>query len=420
MKRLRRKTAGVLSAAMLLMTALPSVPTAVMAAETDDTATVTVENVPGGVIVMEETETGNIFPLDKPIAAAALLEAQPNKMLGTTQSGWVDESGKSIQAKKVSALADNGEMSAYAAYTDYKLPTVKKPETILNLADIYRSEDGTYLYGATDERVTNAFVSEDGKWKYLGGSGEIVKEALIESKPGTIWYEDLGDDVSGYAATKPNTGVTGKILSYADADGALVMNAWIADEYAAGGADWYYFDETGKAYVDTSVMIEGQIYYFDAEGRCILPGWAERDGEWVFNGADGKPVKKAFAMSNEKWFWLDENGYQHGGPEVIEVKRGTIWYQLGEDEYSLFSQKRDANYKSSKIYYYLGEDGSMQMNTWNEDNTMYFGADGRAYQDCTAVIDGVLYKFAKDGIAEEYEPLEEGRPSNSSGRDRKA
>ena len=357
---------------------------------------------------------------------ADALKDTGNLLYGTTLRGWTDENGKNIGSQTIGSLTDTGSYGVYADYSDYKLPKIEKPE-IAVLTQIEENEEGAYYFVDSGKPVTKAFVGDGSTWHYLDENGMPMKDYLIQASPDTLWYQDTG---YGYMTFRKDENAKKILLYYVTNTGKMLTGAWVAipQEGSTEGNetyDWYYFSPNGNAYADEFVTIAGNRYQFDEDGVCIIPGWTRGENGWRFLDADGKPVKKAFAISNGEKFYLDADGYVLDEAQVVQTNRNTkVWSVAGEAEtmsardggpgfQSVVYSTPDKDYKYRTIYYMIGEDGSIEINTWDDETSqgMYFGADGKALQSCSTVIEGKLFTFDKAGAAEQVAPLETDKPT---------
>ena len=351
------------------------------------------------------------------------LQEQENVLLGTTFKGWTDWDGKLIDDETVASQAWEGNAQAYASYTDYEAPLVEVPEISEGIAIEKRTGadgDPMYVFRTSGEPVKNAFLSEDGtNWVYLDNEGMAVKDSLFEVRTTTAWYQNTNMDSGLYLKQLRDEGETNKLLYYAGAEGKLVKNSWVAVDFEGTRVDsyeyWYYFDQNGRAFADGSWTIKGKQYHFDEEGRCLMPGWFVQDDTWVFLDTDGKTVKNAFVKSGEDTFYIGADGHLTEEAQVVKTNRNTLFYTEGKELGEITWSKPNQDYKFRSIYYLIDDEGKIQTDAWDESHEMYFGKDGKAYQDCTAVIDGELYTFDRDGIGEVREPIEEGAPNKVAG-----
>ena len=198
--------------------------------------------------------------------------------------------------------------------------------------------DDWYYLDSSGSYVTDSWKTSDGKYYYLGSDGTMARNTLIED--GDNYY-------------------------YVGSDGAMITNAWKAvatdDENYEDGYAWYYFRETGKAYVDTSspVTIGGNKYMFDEYGQ-MLYGYVDESGEMIDVSDSADNVYEAV------WYF----GTKDSGAMV------TGWHEYEED---LASQ--DDTYEDySSIWFYFKTE------------------NGKKLTDTTKVINSYRYTFDSNGV----------------------
>ena len=366
-----------------------------------------------------------------------LLKDQTFSVCGVTLKGWTNEKGRDIGNETLSSLVRDGIAEAIASYTDYTPVVIEKPE-MTQLFDLKQNEDGQFVFADSGKAVQNAFIDNGDYVYYLDGNGYPYEgDPLIEVAKNTVWYKEYSDEYGDvhYYAIRPDQSVEGKVLYYLE-NGKILTEAWLYYEYDNdnGAANWYYFGQAGRAYVDSAWTIGGKSYRFDEGGRCLLPGWFW-DGEKIrYLDNDGNAVKNAFAADDENpdlWSYIGKDGYLAEEAQVVRASRNTRWYtqtapakaasvMRDGDQFdpgtTIYSYTPDENYKYRDIYYLINEAGEIATETWNDDGTMYFGKTGKAYQGCSAVIEdengvGTLYTFTKAGEAEAREPIDNDKPS---------
>lgn len=131
-------------------------------------------------------------------------------------------------------------------------------------------------------------------------------------------------------------------------DGNLVKGKWLKLDA------WYYFDEQGFALSGCVKEIAGKTYFFGTDCR-MKTGWQNLDGKWYYLDASGA-AKTGWVLYKNYWYYLD--------PETKTMLTGWVEY-------------------NGKRYY-------CEPNTAN--------TEGHCYTDCTAQIDGISYKFDKNGV----------------------
>ena len=368
----------------------------------------------------------------------AILREAGDFVIGTEVKFWTDADGKVISERSLADLS-SGEFAVdgsgyYPVRASYQPAKVEKIEEIAELTEFVRDypaggmDNPHYTYAETGEAASSVFLSEysnataDDVWVYME-DGTAAKDRLIKAERNTKWYKmiyglGLGSSRLYYYDLATDKDMDGSIYYYAGEDGALVTNEWVlarpADAGDGDGAWWYYFGSDGRAYTDGSYVADGKTYRFDEEGRCLLPGWFMQDGKRTFLDASGKPVKNTFAKAGDHWYYLDGHGFvPESGEQTVKLGRNAEWYEARGDQetWELQVSKPNKHYKNRSVYYLIDETGELQKSHWNEEDTMYFGSDGRAYQNCASLVGGDLYRFDKKGLAERAEPLENAKPS---------
>ena len=387
---------------------------------------------PGPVVLAE----------DKNETVESVLSKAGSFMLGQDIKEWTDADGTVLNGSSLAEL-DGDAFSVdgsgyYPVYAAYQPAEVEKIGAPAELTEIKGEEidwgntpalDNVYYTDAeTGEAISGVFLSEynyakaEDTWVYLE-NGIAVKDRIISSDRNTVWYKELlGLGLSSsrhyFCDLSPDKDMDGSIYYYVGEDCALAVNEWVLAQPAGAedgeGAWWHYFGSDGRAYTDGSYVADGKTYRFDEEGRCLLPGWSMKDGKRTFLDASGEPVKNTFARAGESWYYLDGDGFvAEGGEQTVGLKRNAKWYEArgDKDSWELQSFQPNRASQNTTVYYLIDETGELQRSHWNEDDTMYFGSDGRAYQNCASIVGGDLYHFDKEGLAERAEPLTNAKPS---------
>ena len=121
-----------------------------------------------------------------------------------------------------------------------------------NTSDVSNSYSFVYNNGAT-----NSWVTKDGKYMYINGIGQPLKNK---------WWFDV-NSASDY---------------YFDKDG-YAQTGW-----AQINGKWYYFDNSGKMQKGW-INNNGKWYYLNASG-AMLTGWVQDAGKWYYLNSDGSMV----------------------------------------------------------------------------------------------------------------------------------
>ena len=105
----------------------------------------------------------------------------------------------------------------------------------------------------------NSWQQVDGKWKYIDGTGDVLKNK---------WWFDKN---------------TGKNY-YLKEDGARAIG-WLYDNN-----NWYYFNENGEMKTGW-ISLDGNWYYLNKSG-VMQTGWVQdSNGNWYYSDSTGKMIK---------------------------------------------------------------------------------------------------------------------------------
>ena len=174
---------------------------------------------------------------------------------------------------------------------------------------------------------------------------------------------------------------------------------------------WYKYPDGSWATGWKQIVYKGKPkwFLFDKDG-WMLTGWREVDGKWYFMDYNTGAMKEGwhylpYGDKKEGWFLLDPKtgamltGWQYS---TKDGKEG--WYYLDPKTGAM---KTGWVYVGGYWYYLNPDTGAMQTGwlKWN-GKWCYLEPDanknqGHCYVSCTATIDGVTYRFDKDGYATE-------------------
>lgn len=135
------------------------------------------------------------------------------------------------------------------------------------------SKDSTVQFQGSN---LNTWQKVDGKWKYIDGTGEPLKnEWWFDKDTGMNYY--LGQD--GYRTT-----------------------GW-----SSVGNNWYYFNENGEMQTGW-VNVNKNWYYLNKSGAMQM-GWLEdASGNWYYLDGSGAMKTGWVESSDGKWYYLDTTG----------------------------------------------------------------------------------------------------------------
>ena len=112
----------------------------------------------------------------------------------------------------------------------------------------------------SDTKKFNAWQSVDGKWKYIDGTGEVLK---------TKWWFDKNNGKNYY----------------------LKEDGYRATGWLYTNNNWYYFSENGEMKIGW-ISLDGNWYYLNKSG-VMHTGWLQDStGKWYYLDDAGKMINK--------------------------------------------------------------------------------------------------------------------------------
>lgn len=121
----------------------------------------------------------------------------------------------------------------------------------------------------------NVWKLFNGKWKYIDGTGQVLKDQ---------WWFDKNNGINYYL----------------DKDG-FMATGWVNNN-----GNWYYFNQSGEMQTGW-IFIDKNWYYLNKSGVMKM-GWLEDStGNWYFLDNSGA-MKTGWVDSDGKWYYLDSTG----------------------------------------------------------------------------------------------------------------
>ncbi len=240
--------------------------------------------------------------------------------------------------------------------------------------------DGAWVYEEDGSLVTNEWKRDaQNQWRYLDWSGKMAKDT---------WVEDQ---------------------FYVDQNGIMVSKTWLQlDQDINGKTDelhWYYFQDNGKAVMDSWKRIDGQYYHFNEEG-AMETGWIEDNMYYCReSGAAKTGWQLLYPPEDEDDYW----DYSYSPFDDLEGKR---WYYFSATGKKYVPpEDSDSDYVERRIdgvYYCFNRNGAMQTGwvymgsndeTVDEDsiaNYHFYGPDG-------GLVTGFYSAEPPEALYSEYE-----------------
>lgn len=302
----------------------------------------------------------------------------------------------------------------------YKLSETGNTYPNGKLADYYAIVRYSVLAGFPGMIVEHGFVSNpDDCLKYYSTNARIKKLGVADATAIANYYGLKKKDYTGWNEENGN-------WYYVDAEGQRMPAGWLD----LNGVR-YYLDSNGYR-VTGWQTINGKKYYFNSDG-AVQTGSVNIDGKLYYFGAKGVMIRAFKRGSDGKYYYARKNGVLRTGWQTIGGKKyyfakktgaaRTGWAKIGKYYYYFGKNGRmkkgmltldgakyylDKNgrrlvgfvtYKNKK-YYFSEETGEMLVRTWVKYNKKwyYIGKNGYALQNTWRTIDGVRYRFDKEGV----------------------
>ena len=263
--------------------------------------------------------------------------------------------------------------------------------------------------GKKENRQHYCFIKvEDGTThcRLLSAAGDSMTDEPVVS----MWIDDLWIDAAG----KLSTGMEDQNIGdkYYDFDesghSTLITNSLIF----ADGKIVCYVDEAGNKVTNRFVTVGSHILYFGADGAQVFRQWLEVGDQFRFVDSKGYVVMNETKAAGGYYGHFDGEGYWTAIEHTFfnsKLDSGeTITKYAGKGGEIAGIGKKE----SSRHYCFVkGEDGTVHcrlltpggeslsddpvLNVWIDD--MWANKDGYLVMDADAPVDGVYYRFDKNG-----------------------
>jgi len=128
----------------------------------------------------------------------------------------------------------------------------------------------------SDTNKLNVWQTVDGKWKYIDGTGEVLKNQ---------WWFDKSTGINYY----------------------LKEDGYRATGWLNSNNNWYYLNENGEKKTGW-VNVDKNWYYLNESGTMKM-GWLEDStGNWYYLDSSGAMKNGWIENSDGKWYYLDSTG----------------------------------------------------------------------------------------------------------------
>lgn len=232
-------------------------------------------------------------------------------------------------------------------------------------------------YGLQKKDMTG-WNEEDGRWFYVNADGVRAPEGFLELD-GVRYF--IGAD--GYRVTGWQKLSSGKY--YFGSDGVMRTGPVNID------GKLYFFGEKGVMSRSFKKGFDGK-YYYPRKNGVLHVGWQTINGRKYYFAKKTGEARTGWAKLGKYYYYFTENGRMRKGMVTLEDKT----YYLDKSGRRLTGF---VNYKDKK-YYFNKKTGEMQKKTWVrfKKQWYYIGKNGYALQNTRRRIDGVSYRFDKEGV----------------------
>jgi len=134
----------------------------------------------------------------------------------------------------------------------------------------------------SDVNSLNVWQRVDGKWRYINGSGDVLKNQwwFDKNTQKNYYLKEDGYRTTGWLSNNNNW--------YYFNDNGEMQTGWISIN-----KNWYYLNQSGAMKMGWLEDSTGNWYYLDNSG-AMKTGWIENsDGEWYYLDSSGKMIENS-------------------------------------------------------------------------------------------------------------------------------
>ena len=273
---------------------------------------------------------------------------------------------------------------------------------------IVKVNDGRLYYMGEDGTVQKKaqWIEQDGKRYFCNAEGILYQNRFI--KFGTIYYYMGSDGSMQTGIVKANDGR----LYYMGEDGTVQKKAqWIEQDgkryfcnaegilyqnrFIKFGTIYYYMGNDGSMQTGIVKANDGRLYYIGEDGTVQKKAqWIEQDGKRYFCNAEGILYQNRFIKFGTIYYYMGNDGSMQTG--IVKANDGRLYY-IGEDG---TVQKKAQWIEQDGKRYFCNAEGILYQNRFIKfgDTYYYCGNDAAIVKGTTQAVNGVLYRFDSNGI----------------------
>lgn len=266
-------------------------------------------------------------------------------MMAQNEIAYVSNDSYSGESKYGSVYADaNGHLIKGWYKTDY---------------------DQWYYFGDDHLSFHDGFITIDGYTYYF--SGDAMQASMDFLKDDKVYHADLAGHVT-LVDTSTKTGwAEYEYSTYYFMNGQIVKNQIISVD-----GNKYYFDADGKK-SNGSFTFEGKNYITDQNGIIIehADGWYQSlDTDSWYYFKSGSAIFDEFLTLDNNTYYFSTNGAMQTGvfsKLITEDYNSYNKYYMADNNGHIIYDK--GWIQNNFVWYYIdGDDGSLKLNTWYEEN----------------------------------------------------
>ena len=263
----------------------------------------------------------------------------------------------------------------------------KEIEILIHGAEIDKNaEENTAHENETilSQRISDGW-SQDGLYYYIDG---VPVKGIAEIK-GVLYYFDAG---TGRLCKNAQWIEQDGKRYFCNAEGVLYRNQFIKF-----GTIYYYMGSDGSMQTGIVKANDGRLYYIGEDGTVQKKAqWIEQDGKCYFCNAEGILYRNQFIKFGTIYYYMGNDGSMQTG--IVKANDGRLYY-IGEDG---TVQKKAQWIEQDGKRYFCNAEGILYRNQFIKFGTIYYymGSDGSMQTGIVKANDGRLYYMGEDGTVQ--------------------
>ncbi|MGI6091300.1 MAG: hypothetical protein ACOYEL_07960, partial [Saccharofermentanales bacterium] len=270
-----------------------------------------------------------------------------------------------------------------------------------------REHYGNRYYFMADGSGYHGWLKDDGKWYFIDAGRMLTGITEINGK---YWRLDSNGQLVERGGWYEYSYDYWKTLFYFKADGSG-YDGWLNEDNKL-----YYIDQghvLSSSFMlhrlDSFYVADGKLCQFDHNGIYLgtVKGWVKevyqddpKISNWHYANSDGS-VYTGWLRQNNKWYYIHEDGLMATGCVTIGENTyvfnnsGALaagWVKVQEFYYEEFGL-----YYSGENWYYANSNGTAY-HGWLKYNNKWYYFDNGMMVKYAHTINGISYKFDKDGV----------------------